>query len=53
MLVADWVAGHTFDEAMKVFLAEGVAAAPVYDASELLADEHFRARGTFVSVDDR
>ncbi len=53
MLVAEWVAVHTFDEAMKVFLAEGVAAAPVYDASELLADEHFRARGTFVSVDDR
>ena len=25
---------------MKVFLAEGVAAAPVYDAGELLADEH-------------
>ena len=37
---------------MKVFLAEGVAAAPVYDASQLLADEHFRARGTFTAVDD-
>jgi crotonobetainyl-CoA:carnitine CoA-transferase CaiB-like acyl-CoA transferase len=37
---------------MKVFLAEGVAAAPVYDAGQLLADEHFRARGTFVAVDD-
>ena len=51
-LVADWVGTHTFDEVMKVFLAEGVAAAPVYDASQLLADEHFRARGTFTAVDD-
>jgi crotonobetainyl-CoA:carnitine CoA-transferase CaiB-like acyl-CoA transferase len=51
-LVADWVAAHSFDQVMKVFLAEGVAAAPVYDAGQLLADEHFRARGTFVAVDD-
>ena len=26
--------------------------APVYDAEQLLADEHLRARGTFVQVDD-
>ena len=52
-LVAEWVGRHTFDAVMKVFLAEGVAAAPVYDASQLLADEHFRARGTFVAVDDQ
>ncbi len=51
-LVAEWVARHSFDETMKVFLAEGVAAAPVYDAGALLADEHFRARGTFVAVED-
>jgi crotonobetainyl-CoA:carnitine CoA-transferase CaiB-like acyl-CoA transferase len=51
-MVAEWVGRQTFGEAMKVFLAEGVAAAPVYDASELLADEHFRARGMFVAVDD-
>ena len=30
-----------------------MAAAPVYDARQLLADEHFRARGTFVVVDDQ
>ena len=52
-LVAEWLSRHTFDEAMKVFLAEGVAAAPVYDAGQLLADEHFRARGMFVAVDDQ
>ena len=29
-----------------------VAAAPVYDAQQLLADEHLRARGTFLEMDD-
>ena len=51
-LVADWVRQRTLDEAMKVFLEAEVAAAPVYDAQQLLADEHLRARGTFVRVDD-
>lgn len=50
--VAEWVARHTLDEAMAVFEAAEVAAAPVYDARQLLADEHLRARGSFVEVDD-
>jgi crotonobetainyl-CoA:carnitine CoA-transferase CaiB-like acyl-CoA transferase len=51
-LVSAWVGKHTLDDAMAVFLDEGVAAAPVYDARQLLADEHLCARGTFVVVDD-
>ena len=51
-LVADWVGERTLDEAMKVFEAAEVTAAPVYDAQQLLADEHLRARGFFVEVDD-
>ena len=51
-LVADWVAGRTLAEAMAVFETASVAAAPVYDAEQLLADEHLRTRGTFVPVDD-
>jgi crotonobetainyl-CoA:carnitine CoA-transferase CaiB-like acyl-CoA transferase len=51
-LVADWVARRTLAEAMAVFEQASVAAAPVYDAEQLLADEHLRARGTFVRVDD-
>jgi crotonobetainyl-CoA:carnitine CoA-transferase CaiB-like acyl-CoA transferase len=51
-LVASWVAERTLDEAMKVFEAADVAAAPIYDAQQLLADEHLRARGSFVTVDD-
>lgn len=37
---------------MATFEAAEVTAAPMYDASQLLADEHVRARGTFVRVDD-
>jgi crotonobetainyl-CoA:carnitine CoA-transferase CaiB-like acyl-CoA transferase len=51
-LVAAWIGAHSLEHVMKVFLAENVAAAPIYDAQQLLADEHLRARGTFVSVDD-
>jgi crotonobetainyl-CoA:carnitine CoA-transferase CaiB-like acyl-CoA transferase len=51
-LVAEWVGERTLDEAMRVFEAAEVTAAPVYDARQLLADEHLQARGTFVSVDD-
>ena len=51
-LVADWVAGRTLAQAMATFEAASVAAAPIYDAEQLLADEHLRARGSFVEVDD-
>jgi crotonobetainyl-CoA:carnitine CoA-transferase CaiB-like acyl-CoA transferase len=51
-LVAGWVRERTLDEAMKLFLEAEVAAAPVYDAEQLINDEHLVARGTFLRVDD-
>jgi crotonobetainyl-CoA:carnitine CoA-transferase CaiB-like acyl-CoA transferase len=51
-LVADWVRQRTLADAMAVFESASVAAAPVYDAEQLLADEHLRSRGTFVQIDD-
>jgi crotonobetainyl-CoA:carnitine CoA-transferase CaiB-like acyl-CoA transferase len=51
-IVAGWIRERTLDEAMKIFEAAEVAAAPVYDAEQLLADEHLRARGSFLKVDD-
>lgn len=51
-LVAEWIDARTLDVAMKVFHAEGVAASAVYDAQQLLADEHLRARGTWLTFDD-
>ena len=51
-LVAEWVGHRTLAEAMATFEDASVAAAPIYDAEQLLADPHLRARGTFVRVDD-
>jgi crotonobetainyl-CoA:carnitine CoA-transferase CaiB-like acyl-CoA transferase len=51
-LVAKWVGTRTLDEAMAALQAADVAAAPVYDARQLVEDPHLRARGTFVAVDD-
>jgi len=50
--VAAWIGARTLDDAMGALLAAEVAAAPVYDAEQLLADEHLAARGMFVRVDD-
>jgi crotonobetainyl-CoA:carnitine CoA-transferase CaiB-like acyl-CoA transferase len=51
-LVAAWIRERTLAEVMSVFERAEVAAAPVYDAQQLLADEHLRDRGSFVTVDD-
>jgi crotonobetainyl-CoA:carnitine CoA-transferase CaiB-like acyl-CoA transferase len=51
-LVAEWVGRHTLAEAMRVFEEQDVTAAPVYDAEQLLADEHLAARGYFRTIDD-
>jgi len=51
-VVAEWVARHTLSEAMAVFDAAEVAAAPVYDITQLVADEQLQHREVFVSVPD-
>ncbi len=51
-VVADWVATKTLDEAMAVFDAKQVAAAAVYDITDLVADEQLAHREVFVKVDD-
>ncbi len=51
-IVADWIRARPFTEVMAAFERAEVAAAPVYDAAQLLADEHLRSRGTFVEVED-
>ncbi|WP_433493021.1 CaiB/BaiF CoA transferase family protein [Nocardia grenadensis] len=50
--VAEWVGEHTLAEAMSVFDAAEVAAAPVYDIADLVGDEQMRHRGVFVPVGD-
>jgi crotonobetainyl-CoA:carnitine CoA-transferase CaiB-like acyl-CoA transferase len=51
-LVAKWIGERSLEQAMRVLEAADVTAAPVYDAEQLLQDEHLQARGTYVTVDD-
>jgi crotonobetainyl-CoA:carnitine CoA-transferase CaiB-like acyl-CoA transferase len=51
-VVADWVAQQTLDDAMTVFEAAEIAAAPVYDVTDLVADEQMVAREVFRRVPD-
>lgn len=51
-VVADWVATKSLDEAMAVFEQAQVAAAPVYDITQLVADEQLLHREVFVKVAD-
>jgi crotonobetainyl-CoA:carnitine CoA-transferase CaiB-like acyl-CoA transferase len=51
-LVAEWVRQRTLADALAVLEANRAAVGPVYDAQQLLEDEHLRSRGTFVTVAD-
>ena len=51
-IVAEWVSARTLDEAMAVFEDAEIAAAPVYDITDLIDDEQMKARGVFVRIDD-
>ena len=53
IVVADWVATKTLSEAMAVFETHEVAAAPVYDIADLVADEQLAHREVFISVKDQ
>ena len=50
--MADWIGERTLDEAMAVFEEAEVAAAPVYDAEQLLDDPQLRARNVYPSIPD-
>jgi crotonobetainyl-CoA:carnitine CoA-transferase CaiB-like acyl-CoA transferase len=51
-VMAEWIGRHTLEDAMAVFEAAEVAAAPVYDAAQLLADPQLQARGVYPSLPD-
>lgn len=51
-VVADWISQRPLDEAMDVFERNQVAAAPVYDITQLVADPQLTHRGVFVRIPD-
>ena len=50
--VGDWIAKRTRDEVVEKFAEAGAAVAPVYDASDLVADPQVRSRQMLMRVDD-
>ena len=50
-VVAAWIGARPSAEVLHAFTGAQAAIAPVYTMEDLLADEHVRARGTFVDVD--
>ncbi|HEY2429912.1 MAG TPA: CoA transferase [Acidimicrobiales bacterium] len=51
-VVAAWAGVRTAADIEAACIAAGVPVGIAYDASEILADPHFVARGDFVTVDD-
>ena len=51
-IVADWVGSSTAAEAEELCLAAGVPVALVHSSADIVVDEHVRARGDLVTVDD-
>jgi crotonobetainyl-CoA:carnitine CoA-transferase CaiB-like acyl-CoA transferase len=51
-IMAAWIAERTLADVMTVFEQAEVAAAPVYDAEQLLADPQLQARGVYPRVPD-
>lgn len=51
-LVRAWMAERTLEENMAIFKRENITAAPVFDISQIVEDEHFREREILVEVPD-
>ncbi|GBD28118.1 Succinyl-CoA--L-malate CoA-transferase beta subunit [bacterium HR31] len=50
--IAQWVRSLPAEELLGVLDRHGVPCGPVYNAAEVLADPHYRARGSLVEVDN-
>ncbi|NMH96883.1 CaiB/BaiF CoA transferase family protein [Pseudonocardia acidicola] len=51
-VMAEWIGERTLDDAVAAFEEAEVAAAPIYDAAQLLADPQLQARGVYTAHPD-
>ena len=51
-LVGGWIADRSRAEVLERFAAVGAAAAPIYSAADVVADEHVSATDVLTTVDD-
>jgi formyl-CoA transferase len=52
-IIGAWVLARTADEAMAILVENEAAAAPVYSVADVVADPHFVARNSIVTVNDK
>jgi len=50
--IAPWIAERTTDEVLERLEEGDAVAAPIYEVSDILTDDQYRARGAIVEVDD-
>lgn len=50
--LSEWIGQHTQAEVLATFREADAPIGAIYNAADILADEHVRARETFVDVDD-
>ncbi len=51
-VVEGWLVSLTRDEAVEILNSKGVPCGPVYDAADVAADPHVKARGMIMDIDD-
>ena len=51
-LIADWTRQHDADDIVELLAAAAVPAGLTYKAADMLADPHFQARKSIVTIDD-
>lgn len=51
-IINTWGSDKTAKECVDIILGVGVPAAPIYDMKDIYEDEHMKARGMFVKVND-
>ena len=51
-IVGGWIVARTLKECLAFFEKEHITAAPIYDASQMVDDPHFKEREVVVEVED-
>ncbi len=51
-IIGGWIKERDWQEVQRVFSECGAVIGPMYDVSQLFEDEHYKARESFISVED-
>jgi crotonobetainyl-CoA:carnitine CoA-transferase CaiB-like acyl-CoA transferase len=52
-IIGAWIKERDLDEVVRTFNECGAVIGPMYDMSQLFEDPHFKARESFITLDDR